>query len=129
MGFWNTLVDRVAKGRPKDHWSRGPYITSAAHALITVLGLMPYPFGTLGIVFFLLGESPLLWLGGSTLTCGWYWRREYKQTGLRPKHKLKALEGGVIVKRTFGQRYDTWMDVLFPTVALGFMYGVFGWLL
>ena len=111
MPSWKTFVDRIRKGRPE--WTRGPYITSATHALITVLGLMPYPFGPVGMVFLVTGNGPWVWLAASTWTCAWYWVREYKQTGLRPKSK----EG-----HTWGQRWDTWMDAIFPTVALGAMW-------
>jgi len=73
----------------------------------------PVPLGPLGMILFFFTGIPWLWLAASTMTAGWYWRREYRQTGLKPKPKFR--DG---VKLTFGQRFDTWMDAIFPTVAV-----------
>ena len=120
---WEALVYWFKHSRPQ--WTRGPYITSATHALITVLGLMPYAVGPLGMLLYFTLGNPWLWLAAATWTCGWYWRREYRETGLKPK-SMFHMRDGVQVKRTWGQRWDTWMDALFPTFALG---GLFWWLL
>ena len=103
-------------------WTRGPYITSATHALITVVHFVP-----VGIVFFWRTGNPVLWLVLSTLTCVWYWIREWREHDgsipLKGKYKWRD---GVKIERTFGQRWDSWFDVLWPTAALG---GLFWWLL
>lgn len=122
---WKWIVDKVT---PPPKWAKGPYKTSATHALVTVLGLMPYPIGLAGIAVFSLWSHSWLWLAASSWTCGWYWVREYRQTGLRPKGPYMTTwdPAPEVVERSFGQRYDTWMDVLFPTIALGLMYGFLG---
>ena len=123
--IWDSIVKRF-KNRPRDHWSRGPYITSLWHTLVTLLGLQPYPFGVAGIYIWLTGNGPWFLLASDLWTFIWYWIREYKETGLRPKPKIHARltrEAGYTVYRTFGQRWDTWMDVIFPTIG----YGLFVW--
>ncbi len=119
---WHGLTSRIER-RFLRVVHGDPYATSATHALITVLGLMPYPLGLVGMVLFHLTGSPSPWLVASTGTCVWYWIREYRQTKLRPKGKW-IVEG--LLPRSLAQRYDTWMDVLAPTLALAVLYG---WLL
>ncbi len=141
LGKWTALIDYLKKDRPD--WTRGPYITSATHALITVLGLWPHQpkgekwrlgwrstLGPLGMVLqFTLG-IPWLWIFASTATLIWYWIRDYNQTGLKPKPKHPPgttwTQGAEPPGLSFGQRYDTWMDVIFPTIAYA---GQVWWLL
>ena len=48
-GTMTDLIEWATKGRPKAHWSRGPYITSATHALVSLLGVQPY-MGNVGLI-------------------------------------------------------------------------------
>ncbi len=115
------IVDRIMsieKNRPD--WLRGPYITSATHAFFTVIHFVP-----VGIVVYWLTGNPWTWLALSTTACIWYWIREYLEHGgkIPLKSKLKYRDGQY-VERTFGQRWDSWFDVLWPTAALGMLYWV-----
>ncbi len=117
IGVWSRIVGWVSKHKPV--FLKGPYVTSATHAVVTLLGLMAplpkvglQPLGLLGMAIFYFTGIPFVWIAASGLTAGWYWRREYLQTGLKPKPRYLNGE-----KLSFGQRFDTWMDVLFPTVV------------
>ncbi len=81
-------------------WARGPYKTSVIHALITVVP---------ALAIFLLTDDAQLATFASDGTLGYYWGREYHTTGLRPR------EGEGL---SWGERWDTWMDAIFPTVAV-----------
>ncbi len=118
IDMWGRFVGWVTSHKPE--FLKGPYVTSVSHAVVTVLGLMaplpkvgPQPLGLLGILIFHFTGIPFVWLAASALTAGWYWRREYLQTGLKPKPRYRDGE-----KLSFGQRFDTWMDAIFPTVAV-----------
>ncbi len=118
VNVWSRIVDWATHHKPDR--LKGPYITSVTHAVVAVLGLMaplpklgPQPLGLLGIAIFFFTGIPFVWLAASALTVGWYWRREYRQTGLKPKPRYRDGE-----KLSFGQRFDTWMDAIFPTVAV-----------
>ena len=122
---WTQILDKVT---PAPAWARGPIKTSVTHAGITVLGLMPYPMGLLGIGYFVWTTHSSMWVIGSGLTLAWYWVREYRQTGLVPRGKFTMRINGVDTSRSFAERYDTWLDVLFPTFAYGMQLGLLGWL-
>ena len=94
---------------------RGPYITSVLHALLTVVHFLP-----IGILVYWITGDPTVWLFLSTMAAGFYWGRELCQTDLKPKPKVRA-DGSL---RSFGERWDTWMDAIFPTVALGVLYWI-----
>ena len=116
---WNDLVYWIKRNRPA--WTRGPYITSATHALVSVLGVQPWLWpGPVGILLWTYTGTPLLWLVASTWTCGWYWVREYKQNGITVKSRARG-DGS---RRTFGQRYDAVFDVVFPTIAVALQWWV-----
>lgn len=128
MNPWTWIVDKVT---PPPDWMRGPIKSSINHAVITVLGLMPIPLGPFAIWYFIKTEHSWAWIVSSGITLVYYWIREYKQTGLKPKGRVNARlsrDAGGYVYRTFWQRYDTWFDVLFPTFAYGLQLGLLGWL-
>lgn len=85
--------------------SKGPYITSFTHGIVTMFGLMPHPFGPLGIVLWWWTGVPWLWLLASTRTAAWYWDREQKQHGGRIPLRL-----------------DPVLDVAVPVLTLGGLY-------
>ena len=116
LRWWETFTRFAQKSVPK--FVRGPYVSSSFHAVFSVAGVVPYPIGLIGFGLFYVTGMPWLWLAGSTFSVGWYWVREYNQSGIRLKPKL--LPSGV--PRSFGSRYDPIMDVLFPTVAVAAQY-------
>ena len=105
MAPWKTFVGWIK--RKSTLGARGPYITSTTHALITVLGLMPYPVGALGMLLYFTTGNPWLWLVASTWTCGWYWRRELRQHDGRIPWRL-----------------DPVLDVAMPTLSLAAQWPV-----
>ena len=68
-------VVRYTPGAGKDWFS------PLQHALVTVLGLKPFPFGPFGIALFFWFGIPWLWLAASTWTWRWYFRRERREHG------------------------------------------------
>ena len=137
---WRTLVDWLKKNRPA--WTRGPYITSATHALVTVLGLWPHQkpgspwrlgwrsaLGPVGVyVWWLDHEHWWLWAAASTCTLVWYHIREKRANGwtlarfrdegwsMFVKDRYVTAPDGV-KERTWGQRFDSVMDLVFPDAA------------
>ena len=116
--------------------AKGPFRSSIAHSVVTVLGLMPYQdpgrpwrlgwrslLGPVGVVLFALTGTPLLWLATASITCGWYWRREYRANGIsiRPRYRTGA-DG--VREFSWPERLDSVMDVVFPTVALALLWWV-----
>ena len=118
IDMWSRIVGWVTSHKPD--FLQGPYVTSATHAVVTMLGLMAplpkvglQPLGLLGMAIFYFTGIPFVWIAASGLTAGWYWRREYLQTGLKLKPIYKDGE-----KLSFSQRFDVWMHVLAPTVVV-----------
>lgn len=124
-------------------WTQGPIRSSIMHAIITVLGLWPERVpkgakgkkwrlgfrsigGPLGMMLFGWSGVPWLWLLASTATLIWYWLREWDGTRLlpKPKYRIKETLAREAVRYTWLQRYDTWFDVIVPTVAYGFLVGL-----
>ena len=86
--MWKAIVSWVEGHVPfygKD------WISPVAHAFVTVLGLMPYPLGPLGIAVWVFTGWPWLWLAASTWTWGWYLLRELLQHNGRIPWKLDPL--------------------------------------
>ena len=96
--YWEVVVKWVEGHVP---FYGADWISPLAHALVTVLGLMPVPVGTAGIVLWYFTGVPWLWLAGSTWTWRWYFLRERRE------------HGGAIP-----WRLDPILDVVVPGLAL-----------
>ena len=125
MNIWEKVVDRVNSKIPRA-WKKSPAKTSGFHALMTVLGLVPFPFGPFAIWYFVVTTHSWPWLVASGISLVWYYRREYLQNGIRPKSKYHG--AGHTSERTFLERWDPVLDVAVPTFAYGLLLGLLGWL-
>lgn len=127
------LIRRVQRWS-LNHIGRGPIVTSSTHALVTVLGLVPVPFGPFAIWYFIVTTHSWPWIVSSGITLVWYWRREYLQNGIERKDEYIYVERepddprGEFERRTLLERYDPWLDVGVPTFAYGLLCGLLGWL-
>ncbi len=129
--FWAYLNGLIPRA-----WRQSPPLTWAFHALMVVGGVVPLPIGAVGIIWWQYTGHTWLWITGSGITLIWYWVREYRQNGLKPKAKwFTATQEDppvgtqeVVFERSFIQRYDPWFDVLVPTFGSGLQLGLLGWL-
>ena len=126
MNPWTSAVRHIDNLVPQS-WKQNPPLTWAAHTAMTVLGLVPLPVGPFAIWYFVETTHSWPWILSSGAALIWYWVREYRQNGLKPKDVAKII-GTKVVRRTFIQRYDPWFDVLVPTFAYGLQLGLLGWL-
>ena len=125
MNPWEKVVDYVNSNIP-GAWKKSPIMTSSFHALMTVLGLVPIPFGPFAIWYFVVTTHSLPWLVASGISLVWYYRREYLQNEIKPKSKYYGPDNAS--ERTFLERWDPILDVMVPTFAYGLLLGLLGWL-
>jgi len=128
MNIWEKVVDRV-NGKIPRAWKKSPAKTSSFHALMTVLGLVPFPFGPFAIWYFVVTTHSWPWLVASGISLVWYYRREYLQSGIKLKSRYyRDTVVDWVKERTFLERLDPVLDVAVPTLAYGLLLGLLGWL-